>query len=62
MIIRRVCEELGYTVSQRDIENMINVMSPTQLASTARSDYKPSGVRPPTADGTYIWAYVLAFP
>ena len=29
--LRRVCLEMGYKVSQRDVENMIAVMSPTQI-------------------------------
>ena len=30
MASRRVCLEMGYKVSERDVENMITVMSPTQ--------------------------------
>ncbi len=39
----QVCIEMGYKVSMRDIENMIAVMSPTQLPPSAGRSHSDDG-------------------
>ena len=41
--LRRVCLEMGYKVSERDIENMIMVMSPTSYESDGAASRKSKG-------------------
>lgn len=51
--LRRVCLEMGYKVSERDIENMLTVMSPT-VATQAHLPRRPSADGPRSRTATDV--------